>query len=56
MGSKAEDDMSEYIRIKSRYKDSDYPGEDVSVGKIAAGNYPWESYYNLELSDITVKS
>ena len=47
-----------YVRIykdQIQIYDSDYPKEDVSVSEIAAGNYPWESYYNLELSDITVE-
>ena len=47
-----------YVRIykdQIQIYDSDYPKEDVSVSEIAAGNYPWESYYDLELSDITVE-
>ena len=37
-----------YVRIykdQIQIYDSDYPKEDVSVSEIAAGNYPWESYY-----------
>ena len=48
-----------YVRIykdQIQIYDSDYPKEDVSVSEIAAGNYPWESYYDLELSDITVEA
>lgn len=43
-----------YVRIykdQIQIYDSDYPNEDISIGGITAGNYSWEKYYELELTD-----
>ncbi len=35
--------------------DSDYPNADISSVEVTAGNYSWESYYDLKLSDKTME-
>ncbi len=35
--------------------DSDYPNADISSVEAVAGNYSWESYFDLQLSDKTLE-